>query len=244
MQSYEPYSGLGVHWMTFGSSGHKDRPAGGVLANYVACMPADAAINRCALVRGRAAGGGLHCTAPHRRARGSGLPHQRSGHSSARSPPAPHLTRAGGRGCRHIKTIANTQYLAHVGPDPHTFSYEPGCPPVVNQDATPITGAVIHGQPISHSKIALYHYLVKSDADFRAKMRRGSGDGGRKNSTLQNAVNKQSTSICSFGVSLGLMCCPSTLEGRNQSASQQQIEQQAAAAVMEPAARGVADRAY
>jgi hypothetical protein len=47
LQPYEPYSGLGVHWMIFGNSGHKERPAGGVLVNYVYCVPPDAPINRC-----------------------------------------------------------------------------------------------------------------------------------------------------------------------------------------------------
>lgn len=32
-------SGLGVHWILFGSSGHKDKPIEGVLRSYVMCMP-------------------------------------------------------------------------------------------------------------------------------------------------------------------------------------------------------------
>jgi hypothetical protein len=157
MQPYEPYSGLGVHWMIFGNSGHKERPAGGVLANYVYCVPPDAPINR------------------------------------------------------HIKTITNTKYLVDIGPDPHTFIHTPGCPPVVNQDSKPLSGAVIHSQLPVHSKIALYHYLLKSDADYSSKVKRGSGDGGRKNSAFQKAVNQQATSICSFGIRLGLVCCSNSV---------------------------------
>jgi hypothetical protein len=32
-------SGLAVHWILFGSSGYKSRPAGGLLRSYVKCMP-------------------------------------------------------------------------------------------------------------------------------------------------------------------------------------------------------------
>ena len=32
------YSGLGVHWIIFGSSGHKGRPSGGVLRAYSRCL--------------------------------------------------------------------------------------------------------------------------------------------------------------------------------------------------------------
>ena len=216
MQPYEQYAGLGVHWMTFGNSGHKDRPVGGVLANYVSCMAADAPINRCSGRTPRPALG-------QQRGRPSPCP------TLCPLPPCPtqnHPIAPRDPGRRHIKTIANTRYLTHIGLDPHTFSYTAGAPAVVNQDFAPIAGAVVNAMLPAHSKIALYHYLVKSDADFRAKMKRGSGDGGRKNSTLQNAVNQQSTHVCTFGIRLGLVCCPSTLEERrNQSVSLQQRRQ-------------------
>jgi hypothetical protein len=39
-QGYEDYSALGVHWLLFGSSGHKTRPDhGGVLRNYYKRLP-------------------------------------------------------------------------------------------------------------------------------------------------------------------------------------------------------------
>ncbi len=160
--------------------------------------------------------------APGGRRRRLAPPPQRPGAHLRTHPPARPPS-----GRRHIKTIANTRYLAHIGLDPHTFKYGAGAPAVVNQDFQPIKGAVVNAMPPAHSKIALYHYLVKSDADFRAKMKRGSGDGGRKNSTLQTAVNQQSTHICTFGIRLGLVCCPSTLEERrNQSVSLQQQRRQ------------------
>ena len=38
LKEYEEYGGLGVHWVMFGSSGHKTRPAKGVLASYWQCL--------------------------------------------------------------------------------------------------------------------------------------------------------------------------------------------------------------
>ena len=40
LRRYEAYAGLALNWVMFGSSGHEGRPEGGVLANYVSCMPA------------------------------------------------------------------------------------------------------------------------------------------------------------------------------------------------------------
>lgn len=37
LKNYEKYGGLTLNWMFFGSSGHRSRPAGGVIENYVQC---------------------------------------------------------------------------------------------------------------------------------------------------------------------------------------------------------------
>lgn len=39
LRDFEGAAGLAINWLTFGSSGRSYRPAGGVLANYVACVP-------------------------------------------------------------------------------------------------------------------------------------------------------------------------------------------------------------
>lgn len=39
MQAYDKYGGLAINWVVFGSSGHKQRPVGGVLVNYRQCLP-------------------------------------------------------------------------------------------------------------------------------------------------------------------------------------------------------------
>eukprot|EP00887_Chlorella_sp_A99_P002865 scaffold6.g2865.t1 len=39
LTDFQPFGGLCVNWRLFGSSGHVNRPAGGVLANYWKCQP-------------------------------------------------------------------------------------------------------------------------------------------------------------------------------------------------------------
>lgn len=39
LQDFEGQAGLAINWLTFGSSGRQTRPRGGVLQNYVACVP-------------------------------------------------------------------------------------------------------------------------------------------------------------------------------------------------------------
>ena len=46
---YVGYGGVGINWRCLGSSGHVDRPAGGVLRNYYKCFSADHENNMYAL---------------------------------------------------------------------------------------------------------------------------------------------------------------------------------------------------
>ena len=39
MKDYEAHAGLGVNWVTFGSSGHPTKPAGSTLTQYTRCFP-------------------------------------------------------------------------------------------------------------------------------------------------------------------------------------------------------------
>lgn len=61
----------------------------------------------------------------------------------------------------------------------------------------------------SHTKIALYHYLTKSESEYMAKMRRGSAAGNYKAPEFFTAINDLATSSCTRAVPLGLKCCPS-----------------------------------
>jgi hypothetical protein len=65
--------------------------------------------------------------------------------------------------------------------------------------------------PPSHGRIALYHYLTKSRAEYMRKMMRGSAAGNYKSPEFFAAINGLATATCSRGLSLGLECCPSVI---------------------------------
>lgn len=46
LMEFEPYAGFAANWMTFGTNGHKVRPDGLVIENYLLCMPDAANMNR------------------------------------------------------------------------------------------------------------------------------------------------------------------------------------------------------
>lgn len=39
LSQYEAFGALALNWVIFGSNGHRQRPRGGVLANYHQCLP-------------------------------------------------------------------------------------------------------------------------------------------------------------------------------------------------------------
>ena len=45
LSQYEAFGGLALNWVMFGSNGHLQRPRGGVLVSYHACLPLQ---HRCA----------------------------------------------------------------------------------------------------------------------------------------------------------------------------------------------------
>jgi hypothetical protein len=63
----------------------------------------------------------------------------------------------------------------------------------------------------SHTKIALYHYLTKSEGEYMQKMRRGSAAGNYKSPEFFTAINGLATERCTRAVPLGLKCCPSVV---------------------------------
>lgn len=65
--------------------------------------------------------------------------------------------------------------------------------------------------PPSHTKIALYHYLTKSEGEYMAKMKRGSAAGNYKAPEFFYAINGLATANCTRAIPLGLKCCPSVV---------------------------------
>lgn len=46
LSNYSGYGALAVNWIVMGSSGHRTRPAGGILQHFTACVPRNATINK------------------------------------------------------------------------------------------------------------------------------------------------------------------------------------------------------
>ncbi|KAF6251769.1 glycosyltransferase family 92-domain-containing protein [Scenedesmus sp. NREL 46B-D3] len=155
MRGYDQYGGLALNWVVFGSSGHKQRPQGGVLVNYRQCLPLQQEQNQ------------------------------------------------------HVKVIANTAHLMTIGDNPHRVYYNDmkrfG---TVNELGAPVPGPK---SPPSHTKVALYHYLTKSEDEYMQKMRRGSAAGNYKSPEFFTAINGLATERCTGAVPLGLKCCPSVV---------------------------------
>jgi hypothetical protein len=63
----------------------------------------------------------------------------------------------------------------------------------------------------SHTKIALFHYLTKSEQEYMHKMRRGSAAGNYKSPEFFYTINQYATDTCTAAIPLGLKCCPTVL---------------------------------
>jgi hypothetical protein len=80
----------------------------------------------------------------------------------------------------------------------------------------------------SHTKIALYHYLTKSEHEYMQKMKRGSAAGNYKSPEFFHTINKFATATCTTAIPLGLKCCPSATTELGQQGVQQ-VQQRLAA---------------
>ena len=76
----------------------------------------------------------------------------------------------------HIKTIARPRRTAGVTTDPHHFKYNKPYT-AINTAREKIPGPKSERHVID--RLALYHYAVKSEEEFHAKIARGSGEWGR-----------------------------------------------------------------
>ena len=77
----------------------------------------------------------------------------------------------------HVKVIANTKYVIATHGNPHTFAYV-GRASAVNENFLHVPSAF--SDPVSTTKVALYHYTVKSREDFQRKVSWSIGAGGGK----------------------------------------------------------------
>ena len=92
----------------------------------------------------------------------------------------------------HIKTIANTQY-ANWAEGPHKFLYRDN-KQAVDEAFVPINGSLTSIHQIS--RIALYHYILKSKEEFEEKMLRGTGMGNKKGRIFFDELEREVTENC------------------------------------------------
>jgi hypothetical protein len=109
----------------------------------------------------------------------------------------------------HVKVVANTAHALTVGDDPHTVVFKHAGAFAVDE-----LGRAVHGARTpapSLTRVALYHYVTKSRAEYGAKAARGSAAGNFKDAAFFDAVNAVATDTCPRAVDLGRRCCPSVL---------------------------------
>lgn len=92
----------------------------------------------------------------------------------------------------------------------------------------------------SHTKIALYHYLTKSEHEYMQKMKRGSAAGNYKSPEFFHTINQYATNTCTAAIPLGLKCCPSVLKELGSQGVQQ--AQQRLASLQAQSAAGAGDK--
>jgi hypothetical protein len=100
-----------------------------------------------------------------------------------------------------IKSIVNTAYALHPTSDPHTFVYTED-KYAVDADKNRIKGGrnpLIKKQWLEKQrppKVALYHYVTKSEEEYREKMQRGSAMGNRKDWSYFKRIQQAATEVC------------------------------------------------
>jgi hypothetical protein len=120
---------------------------------------------------------------------------------------------------RHVKLIVNTGYILALEHNPHTARYRFPGKFTVNELRQPIEGPF--SIPVSHTRIAMHHYLLKSFEEFQEKVKRGSPDGqghGKRMDTFLE-VDKQASYDCLDGVALSAACCSALWQQQSSSAA-------------------------
>ena len=92
------------------------------------------------------------------------------------------------------KTIANTKYVTESSTSPHMFSYRDN--KTLVGDRHQDIGPSIFSEESSKGLVVLYHYILKSKAEFMQKVTRGGGDGHRRPPDLFDDINNAANRTC------------------------------------------------
>lgn len=110
---------------------------------------------------------------------------------------------------RHVKVIVNTAYFKDASGDPHSVQYNRPDATSVSENFLVVSSS--HSKVASQKRIALYHYLLKSEDEYREKINRGSAADNHKTMEFFYAVDELANQTCTFAIPLGYKCCPSVL---------------------------------
>jgi hypothetical protein len=97
----------------------------------------------------------------------------------------------------HVKVIAHTASLLDMGGTPHEAQLRPGAS-VVDADGAPSSAP--KSDAARWASVALYHYVLKSRAEFADKMGRGSGAGNIKTWEYWDYVEPLATGTCTHAL--------------------------------------------
>lgn len=100
----------------------------------------------------------------------------------------------------HVKTILRPEAWRAMERDPHHFLYAPGLR-AVSPDGQAVPGP--KSTRVDATTLSLAHYAVKSRAEFRAKIGRGSGMGNTKTMAFFKHVDGYATETCDWAVDYG-----------------------------------------
>lgn len=149
LDKYRAYGGLALNSMFLGSSGHENRPNGGILTNYHKCVKSNL-----------------------------------------------------------VKSFVVTKNTVDAGPTPHAFQYKPGyfAVDVANNPVDSAwnprgNGLSVYGSEVGDylfKYIYVHHYVLKSLADFKRKVHRGSGDGGGHGMHFFKEIDSLTVNNCSY----------------------------------------------
>ncbi|KAG1675990.1 hypothetical protein FOA52_014234 [Chlamydomonas sp. UWO 241] len=175
LREYEPFGGVAFHWRVLGSSGHRVRPDAPVAQTYTACLPPGHELNRQVKSFVNTAANPV-MVSPHRAT--FGVKSFVNTAANGRGDGTEHRGKSGGGQSTDAGTAAAF--------DP-TWS-------LVDEAFLPLKWG-LRNRGV-WGRVAVYHFVTKSWAEFEHKARRGGGAGVTRNASHFHKVDKQATDTC------------------------------------------------
>lgn len=116
---------------------------------------------------------------------------------------------------RGVKMLGNTEWAREHNETHHRFNNVKGAPPIVRGDGALVDRRTdtdkYHSVVHSHYPLVLYHYITKSVADTKKKLKMGGGDGTCKSWIYVARTEAASYLYCPLMLGYVRACCMSSL---------------------------------